>query len=341
MILIPEDLSRQALTRLTTHVRSWMGRLKRNYPQLTFDILEKEIVARIKATASDGFSYCEVTGFKLNDMGNVFIIPINPNATTTVTINQLLIVHQQTIDCWFELHKILKETPSFLALDDFKSQLSLVQKTIRGKSKEKSLSPKTVNHTPLLERALITPERIINFNNRLATLEINSGPIFKPSAHVRKVSFYSDRAILRKIEMCKDRSKNKGFTSDLTFENSKHLFNVTHCQLTGLPLVKATKTQEDNPFGFSIDRINRFEGYNVSNLLIVAHEVNKIKSKLEWSNYTESVENLREILTNTKDMMLKRHAHDNLHNRQKPLPIDTIISNYLAKSENHKKFVFN
>lgn len=188
----------------------------------------------------------------------------------------------------------------------------------------------------------MTPERIVHISQRLIepATPRTPLPVFKPSDFVRKASFYSDRAILRKIEMCKERSKSKGFTSDLTFENSKHLFSVTHCQLTGLPLVKATKTQEDNPFGFSIDRINRFEGYNVSNLLIVAHEVNKIKSKLEWSNYTESVENLREILTQAKDMMLKRHSHDNLHNRKKPLPIDTIIENYLAKSENYKKFVF-
>lgn len=342
MTLIPDKLAAKGLVKLTTNMRSLIGRVKRYYPNLTFDILEKEVIARLKATHLNGQSYCEVTGLKFNDMGNVFLIPANPYTTDVVSINQVLIVHQQTVNFWFELHKIMKESPEFMDVNDTKSQLSLIHDTIRAKSKITSLTPEVIDHMTLIERTLVTPERIIHISQRLAEPSKNHTPlpVFKPSDFIRKASFYSDRAILRKIEMCKERSKSKGFTSDLTFENSKHLFNVTHCQLTGLPLVKATKTQEDNPFGFSIDRINRFEGYNVSNLLIVAHEVNKIKSKLEWSNYTESVDNLREILTQTKDMMLKRHSHDNLHNRQKPLPIDTIINNYLAKSENHKKFVF-
>jgi hypothetical protein len=342
MILIPENLNSKGLTRLTSNVRSLIGRVKRYYPNLTFDILEKEVIARLKTTQINEHYYCELTGLKFNDMGTVFLIPVNPYTADIVSINQVLIVHQQTVNFWFELHKIMKESPDFIAVGDTKAQLRLIHDTLRAKSKTTSLSPEVVDLSLLIERSSQTPERIINLKNRLADpLQPRPVlPVFKASDFVRKASFYSDRAILRKIEMCKERSKSKGFTSDLTFENSKHLFNVTHCQLTGLPLVKATKTQEDNPFGFSIDRINRFEGYNVSNLLIVAHEVNKIKSKLEWSNYTESVENLREILTQAKEMMLKRHAHDNLHNRKQPLPIDTIIENYLAKDENHKKFIF-
>lgn len=344
MALIPSNLSRQGLAKLTTNLRSLIGRVKRYYPQLTFDLTDREVLDRIHATASGEHSYCEVTGYKFNDMGNVFIIPINPNATGIVSINQILVVHQQTVNFWFELHKIIKETPSFMDVNNSQAQLLLVHDALRAKVKESSLAPDAVNHTALIERALVTPERIIHLkHNQEAPKDVPVAPlpVFKASNFVRKPCFYSDRAIQRKIDMCKERSTSKGFTSDLTFENTKHLFHVTHCQLTGLPLVKATKNQEDNPFGFSIDRINRFEGYNVSNMLIVAHEVNKIKSKLEWSNYTESVENLREILTKTKDIMLKRHAHDNLHNRQKPLPIDTIISNYLAKSENQKKFIFS
>lgn len=340
MALIPENLSRQGLTRLSNNVRSIIGRVKRSYPQIKFDLLEREVLTRIKASCLDNIGYCEVTGFKFNDMGNVFIVPINPYSTDIVSINQVLIVHQQTVNFWFELHKIMKESPEFLDVNDIKSQLSLIHDTIRAKYKKTSLSADVINHTALLERSLIIPERIVNLQNRLASSAVDTTPIFKVSNHVRKASFYSPRAILRKIEICKERSNSKGFTSDLTFENSKHLFNVTHCQLTGLALVKSTKTQEDNPFGFSIDRINRFEGYNVSNLLIVAHEVNKIKSKLEWSNYTESVENLRDILTQTKEIMLKRHSHDHLTNRRKPLSIDTIIDNYFNKAENHKKFIF-
>lgn len=344
MALIPANLSRQGLAKLTTNLRSLIGRVKRYYPQLTFDLTDREVLDRIHATASGEHSYCEVTGYKFNDMGNLFLIPINPHIKGIVSINQILVVHQQTVNFWFELHKIIKDTPEFMDVNDSQAQLVLVHDALRAKVKTTSLSPAAVNHALLIERSQVTPERIINLkHNQEASKDAPLAPlpVFKASNFVRKPCFYSDRAIQRKIDMCKERSTSKGFTSDLTFENTKHLFHVTHCQLTGLPLVKATKTQEDNPFGFSIDRINRFEGYNVSNMLIVAHEVNKIKSKLEWSNYTESVENLREILTKTKDIMLKRHAHDNLHNRQKPLPIDTIISNYLAKSENQKKFIFS
>lgn len=342
MSLIPQNLAKKGLEKLNSNMRSMIGRVKRYYPTLTFDLLEKEVLARLKATELDGTFYCEVTGLKFNDMGNVFLIPVNPYTTDVVSVNQVLIVHQQTVNFWFELHKMMKATPDFIDVNDIKAQLTLIHDTMRPTIKPKSLTPNPVNHDVLISRSLVTPERIVHISQRLIepATPRTPLPVFKPSDFVRKASFYSDRAILRKIEMCKERSKSKGFTSDLTFENSKHLFSVTHCQLTGLPLVKATKTQEDNPFGFSIDRINRFEGYNLSNLLIVAHEVNKIKSKLEWSNYTESVENLREILTQAKDMMLKRHSHDNLHNRKKPLPIDTIIENYLTKSENYKKFVF-
>ena len=343
MTLIPDNLSAKGLVKLSTNIRAFIGRVKRYYPNITFDILEKEVIARLKATKINGHFYCELTGLKFNDIGCVFLIPVNPYTTDVVSINQLLIVHQQTVNFWFELHKIMKTTPEFLDINDIKAQLSLIHDTMRAKTKPANLTPDVIDIESIILRSLLTPERIVHISQRLADTAKSHTPlpIFKPSDFVRKASFYSDRAILRKIDMCKERSKAKGFTSDLTFENSKHLFNVTHCQLTGLPLVKATKTQEDNPFGFSIDRINRFEGYNVSNMLIVAHEVNKIKSKLEWSNYTESVENLREILTQAKDMMLKRHSHDNLHNRKKPLPIDTIIENYLAKSENYKKFVFS
>lgn len=342
MSLIPQNLAKKGLEKLNSNMRSMIGRVKRYYPTLTFDLLEKEVLARLKATEVNGIFYCEVTGVKFNDMGNVYLIPINPYTTDVVSVNQVLIVHQQAVNFWFELHKMMKATPEFIDVNNVKAQLVLIHDTMRPTTKPKNRTPDDVNHDVLIERSLVTPERIVHISQRLIEpVEARTPlPVFKPSDFVRKASFYSDRAILRKIEMCKERSKSKGLTSDLTFENSKHLFNVTHCQLTGLPLVKATKTQEDNPFGISIDRINRFEGYNVSNMLIVAHEVNKIKSKLEWSNYTESVENLREILTQAKDIMLKRHSHDNLHNRKKPLPIDTIIENYLAKSENYKQFVF-
>lgn len=335
MNILPDLGNRKKSTKLRTSIRVIVAQMKRRYPDLVVDIIEKEVLARIT-----DLNFCEVTGFKLNHLDGVQLMPIDPYTKETVNINQVLLVHQQTWECWKELHKIIKETPDFIKADDYAAQLSLVQKTIRTKSKPSNLSPEPMAIEPLVSRSLIIPERIINLQNREANLEQFAKPLVDLSAHVRKHSFYSPRAIQRKIASCKERSKEKGLTCDLTFENAQHLFYVTHCQLTGLPLVKATKKQEDNPFGFSMDRINRFEGYNVSNLLIVAHEVNKIKSKLEWANYTESVENLREILTQTKEIMLKRHAHDNLHNRRKPLPIDTIINNYLSKDENHKKFVF-
>lgn len=335
MSILPNSTNRKTASKLRTSIRVIMAQMKRRYPELAVDIIEKEVVSRLT-----DLTCCEVTGFKIEHLEGVQLIPINPYAKDTVNINQVLVVHQQTWECWKELHKIIKETPDFINVDDYAAQLSLVQKTIRTKSNPSNLSPEPMVMEPLVNRSLILPERIINLQNREANLAAFSKPILDLSVHIRKKSFYSPRAIQRKIASCKERSKEKGLTCDLTFENAQHLFYVTHCQLTGLPLVKSTKKQEDNPFGFSMDRINRFEGYNVSNLLIVAHEVNKIKSKLEWANYTESVDNLREILTQTKEIMLKRHAHDNLNNRRKPLPIDTIINNYLSKDENHKKFIF-
>jgi len=344
MELIPSTLSRQGFDKLIKKLRLLIGRVKRYHPQLTFNITEREVLDRIHAATLENNSYCEVTGYNFNDMGNVCLIPINPNIKGTVSINQILIVHQQTFNFWVELHKIIAETPDFMDINNSYAQLVLIHDTLRAKVRPERLSSKAIDHARLIERSLVTPERIVQLmHNQESTKDISAKqlPVFNASDFIRKPRFYSARAIQRKIDLCRERSISKGFTCDLTFENSKHLFSVTHCQLTGLPLVKATKTQEDNPFGFSIDRINRFEGYNVSNMLIVAHEVNKIKSKLEWSNYTESVDNLYDILTKTKDIMLKRHSHDNLHNRQKPLPIETIINNYLAKSENHKKFIFS
>jgi len=335
MNLLPDLNNRKKATKLRTYIRVIVARMKRRYPDLVVDIIEKEVISRLK-----DLDYCEVTGFKIGHLDGVFLIPINPNSKETISINQVLLVHQQTWECWNELHKIMKESPDFIDVDNYQAQLELVQKTIRAKSKPSNLSPEPMAIESLVSRSLVLPERIINLQNREANIEQFSKPLVDLSVHIRKHSFYSPRAIQRKIASCKERSKEKGLTCDLTFENAQHLFYVTHCQLTGLPLVKATKKQEDNPFGFSMDRINRFEGYNLSNLLIVAHEVNKIKSKLEWANYTESVENLREILTQTKEIMLKRHAHDNLHNRRTPLSIDTIINNYLSKDENHKKFIF-
>lgn len=337
-----KEFTREELLKYKKELSSIIGKLKRSVPELKVDIIEKEVFSVFKS-----ITHCQLTGLPLAHRNECSLIIIDPLETKKeININNVLFISNNIKKFWNDLHSfLLSDTNSqeHKFYKDLLTRLTFVKNTIQQKSQIKNFYE--IDLEKIIETNKTIPERILNLQtcDKKRSLHLQK-PHKDLSVFIRpkeKPYLYNDKEIIAKVRGCRQRSLDKGFTCNLTFKNAKFLFKIDHCQLTGLPITKLTSSVESKSLCFSLDRINRFEGYNLSNILVIAQEANEIKGHLEKNNYTESLDNIRTILETTKSIMLKRHSHDTLDNRINPMSIDDIMKHYLSKRKNEKRCVFN
>lgn len=148
---------------------------------------------------------------------------------------------------------------------------------------------------------------------------------------------FTNKEIKSKISSMRKTSNKKGLTSNINKQNSKHLFEMEYCQISGMKLerVKSAKSNchDDTVNLFTFDRINRFEGYNIYNILVVCNEANKIKAFMEKHNYTESQDNLINIIKKVRDLIVMKYENDKnfSFDPTKAKSPEEIVNKYLNK----------
>lgn len=339
MNIFNEKSNRNTLNKNKKELNSLIGSLKRLEPLLNIQIINSEIFTVLKTLSS-----CQISGLPLNKISETSIVLLDPLLSLKdININNVLFVSNETKELWLEVHSfILKEEnkDSFEYFKELKNRIQFVKEHIRNKSKSNSFVETNIDL--IIQKSLTIPERIlmldpINIKNARDKYVPTDLSIFiktKP-----KKPWFTTKQKLFKINNCKKYSAEKGLTCNLNLKNSSHLFDITHCQLTGLPLVRGEKDQAAD-LCYTFDRINRFEGYIDSNILVMAREANDIKGKLEKDNYSEDIEKIREILIETKQQMLKKYSNYKTYDRVKPMKIKNIIKQYLSKDPFEKRFDF-
>lgn len=337
-----KEFTREELLKYKKELSSIIGSFKRSVPELKVDIIEKEVFSIFKS-----LTHCQLTGLPLSHRNELSLVIIDPlEIKKEININNVLFISNNIKKFWNDLHSfLLSDTNSqeHNFYKDLLTRLTFVKNTIQEKSKVKNFCE--IDLEKIINTNKTIPERILNLQcaeeTRLLHKKLHNADLSVFVHPKEKKYLYNDKEIIAKVRGCRQRSLDKGFTCDLTFKNAKFLFKIDHCQLTGLPITKFTSNVESKSLCFSLDRINRFEGYNLSNILVIAQEANEIKSYLERENYTENVDTIRYILEKTKSTMLKRHSYDALENRVTPMSIDDIMKHYLSKRKNEKRCVFN
>lgn len=337
-----KEFTRDQLIKYKKKVSALISKFKHSVPELSCQLIEKEFFYILK-----DITHCQLSGIKISNQSETSLILIDPlTKNKEINCNNVLLVSNNTKKFWNDLHSFLNEnshTNEFDHFNDLSARLNLTKNKMIEKLEDNDFIEIDINN--IIQTNNKIPERILNLQfseeNRLLHKKLHNADL-SVFIHKKKEKYlYNDKEIIAKVRGCRQRSLDKGFTCDLTFKNAKFLFKIDHCQLTGLPITKLTSNVESKTLCFSLDRINRFEGYNLSNILVIAQEANEIKGNLEKDNYTENLDNIRTILETTKSIMLKRHAHDTLENRIMPMSIDDIMKHYLSKRKNEKRCVFN
>lgn len=337
-----KEFTRDQLIKYKKKVSALILKFKRSVPEFTCHLIEKEFFYILK-----DITHCQLSGIKISNQSEVSLILVDPlTKNKEINCNNVLLVSNNTKKFWVDLHSFLDEnshTTEFDHFNDLSARLNLTKNKMIAKLEDDDFIEIDINN--IIQTNETIPERILNLQcaeeKRLLHKKLHNADLSVFIHPKEKKYLYNDKEIIAKVRGCRQRSLDKGFTCDLTFKNAKFLFKIDHCQLTGLPITKFTSNVESKSLCFSLDRINRFEGYNLSNILVIAQEANEIKSYLERENYTENLDNIRTILETTKSIMLKRHSHDALENRVTPMSIDDIMKHYLSKRKNEKRCVFN
>lgn len=331
------------------------------YPQIRCSIQPNEIVKLINK-----IEFCQISGKVFpNFEGRLYIVPVNPFEEKVVNIDRIIITCRIAKKFYWTLQDFVKYSSDF-NIDEFLSSQARFQvakqQTIAHYKEHNlaneydfvnienydeiiSLAEKPTSREKLNEQIKANPSS--ETINNLASIK-PLRPIIKtpsvPKGKKKKASsdtLFSETIIRKKISVYHTRSKIKGFSSDLTYENSRDIFCRRYCQLTGMLLKKYDHVKFAPSDSFSIDRINRFEGYNRANILVMCHEANQIKAALEKFNYTENIKQLKEILEETKRRVFHKFKDDpNYQFRiNKVKSVDEIIKEYLKKKKNKQLIV--
>lgn len=336
-----------------------LNKLEHDYPELNIFFNADDANERLLL---NNVYHCEVTGIKFESLNKIFFIPTKPFENVKVGVYQTALVCKEAYDFYHNLYSYIVNNPELKDIENYKNTLlrfeltkenvlksteketiEIVEhsrlfsifdmKTKREKLKEaikNSNAPAINNLSPVKDNNVINEQRIQTFRNaknmpgRLAKKSVEEKERNKQSLFLIKQVYYK-LSTFRKI------SGEKGLTCNMNYNNSKHFFDVKHCQLTGMVLTKNDFSGTANYNSFSIDRLNRFEGYNTNNIIVMCHFANQMKGRFEKFNYSKDVNELKEILEKTKDYVLNyyKDRKNSPFVESKVVPIDTIIQNYI------------
>jgi hypothetical protein len=297
--------------------------LRQSLPSALIYMSELEISNR-----TENVEFCEISGLAFQDEKDIFFVPVDPfSDNKVINIYNIAIVCREAYRFYKKICQYILENPDFPNIDDYKKSHLRFQLTKENVLKDNLEKEKIeiVDYSFLFANIGMksSKERIKDvIANSMNMPVINNLQPPKPKKPIKrnvpalnakpkkaksKEEFYSERTIKRRISDFQERSIAKGFTCNMTFENSKHLFEIKHCQLTGMELKRCKKSKHALPNSFTIDRLNRFEGYTVANTIVMCYEANQIKSDLERYNYTENLSQLIRILNETKRRVLNKY----------------------------------
>lgn len=319
----------------------------------------------------EGVKYCELTGIIFTTSQEIHFAPVKPFENIGITgAYKIAIVCKDAYEFYLNLYKYIIANPDFPDIESYKishlkfeltketvlknTNKEIVQitnyshlfsrfelKTKREKLKDivKKASDVIVNNLQPLDEKKINTYQNINISKK------TPGRLIK-QAYEEKLeeSLFLKRQILYKLSIFRKRSQEKGLSFNMNLKNSEHLFSIKYCQLTGMRLNKADCAGYSLDNSFSIDRINRFEGYTVANVMVMCHAANKIKGKLERFNYLEDLDEIKKILAETKRITIHNYKGKKSckFDENKVTPIENIINNYIEKKKDQceNRFLF-
>lgn len=355
------------ISRKTTEheYRHLVRRFSSEYPHLKQSFSVKDIVEKIESIDA-----CQITGrVFVTEQSKYSIIPLKPFSSDTVNANRVAVVCRSVRKQYHELVEYIIQNPELDNIEKYKESLlrfDLVNDTVKAYYLEKgrgyffdvpdysSLFEKYDEKTKseilkekikesLKSGVVVNNLLIQNLLDRKPRNNIPVKPKSKKEIKKKKIdSIFTESAIRSKIEKFKLRSKEKGLTCNVTFENSRHLFQRKYCQLTGMLLKSHPSTKFAYPDSFSVDRINRFEGYNVANMIVLCHEANQIKGDLEKFNYTEDISKIKKILKETKARVINKYKDNSeyVFKGNKTRDIDFILKDYIEARKNNNTLQF-
>lgn len=331
------------------------------YPEIRCSIAPNEIVKLINQ-----IEFCQISGKVFTNFeGRLYIVPVNPFEEKVVNIDRIIITCRIAKKFYWTLQDFVKNSSDFNVQEFLNSQarFQLAKQQTIAHYKEHDLANEydfvnIENYDEIISLAeKETKREILNkkIKENQSTEIINNlnepkvlRPIIKtplPTKKKKSDKLFSETIIRKKISVYHVRSKRKGLSSDLTYENSHNIFSRRYCQLTGMVLKKYDNVEFAHADSFSIDRLNRFEGYNLANILVMCHEANQIKASLEKFNYTEDIKQLKEILEETKRRVINKFKNNSTYKfrTNKVKSVDDIIKEYLDKKKEQKvnRFVLN
>lgn len=331
---------------LLIYARIIIQRFEKHHPGKHHCLTIENIAQRI----SD-LNFCEITGLKFTRKKNIYPICINPFEERIIGANQIALVVRDYRTKYFKICNHISDnigSPEMKSYIDSDMRFQLAKELSIKYLQSKTQSLEFGHHPHISE--LIQKSKIKN-SKEIMLMNIKN-PVVKNSIETSYQKFYSkeikpfdefsEDLVRHKIQRCIQKSHMKGLTSDITFENSTLLFHRHHCQLTGMRLKKLGHTKDtQSPNTFTIDRINRFEGYNISNMIVLCYAANQMKSKLEKFNYSEDIDNIIEFLETIKKQIYKTYKGKFEFKLKKALPVEKILENYIkSKNEPQKRCHF-
>jgi len=304
-------------------VKEIISVLRQSLPKSVIYISDLEANTRI-----ENVNFCEITGLAFDCVKDMFFVPVDPfSESRIINVYNIAVVCKDAYSFYKKIYQYILDNPDFPNIEDYKKshlRFQLTKENILSDYPEKerieildySFLFDNIGQKSRKERikdalAIALDSPVINnlqplkpknpINRNVPALNA------KPKKSKTTDELYSERTIKRRIRDFNDRSNAKGLTCNMTFENSKHLFSFKYCQLTGMKLDRNKNSKHALPNSFTIDRLNRFEGYTVANTIVMCYEANQIKSDLERHNYTENLSQLIRILDETKRRVLNKY----------------------------------
>lgn len=334
-------------------------RFDKNFPEFKHNMNKRDVAHRVSTA-----THCEISGIPFVSLDKVYVVPVYLFDKNIINVNRIILVNRLVRSYYRELYDYILENPNVIDIEQFNKsdarfniakEKAFEQYKNHGRDFESENVVIYDNFDHIYERYdTKTKQELININiaisrekesiNNLDKKLDNSHIVLhrKNLIQVPNKSGFTDRLIKFKIRRCHERSKAKGLTCDVNFENAKHLFEVEYCQLTGMRLDKTElKNGKHLPNTFTLDRINRFEGYNLHNIAVICHEANDIKSDLERFNYTEDLDRIKEIFKEVRFRVWNKYKGNSSYKFNKKIPsIDAVFNQYIKMRNEHKKAQF-
>lgn len=336
-------------------------RFEKNFPNLKNNLNGRDLSLRL-----NGVTHCEISGIPFSSLDRVYPVPIYILDDNIINANRIILVNRVVKITYCEIYNYIEQNPDEINISDFNkshARFTLAkEKAFQVYKDDEIINPENLliyeNLDHIFERYdTKTKQESINTNilaskekeiiNNLHKKLDNSHFVLHrtnalPIGTTKKVGF-SKKQILSKIKRCHERSKSKGLTCNMTYENSKHLFEIEYCQITGMKLNKSQcKNGKNLPDTFTLDRINRFEGYNIHNIAVICHEANDIKSKLEKFNYTEDLHAIKKILEEVRFRICNKYKGNSSYSfKKKTVNIDRFFNQYITMRKSSKSPQFS